>query len=648
MIADWLVQAPAFFAAVLVMFVPGVAALYIFGLRGLALLSAAPLFSVAATSVGALILGIAGVPWTLLSWSATIAAMIALSWGARIIWGIRDPQQPSEHRWLLPTTIGIGGLIGAWRLIAYIALPSAISQTNDAVFHMNAVRFVLETANASSLHVSGVVGGGGFYPAAWHALVSLVVLLTGTDIAVAANMLTLVIGALVWPLGLAWMTWKATGSRTIAAFAALMSAALQAFPLLMFQWGVLFPNALSTALIPAAIALLLSLPAWNEGGGRWRSIGRSTLLVLVAAAALGLSQPSALIPWLAAGIVWLTFRLLARRTELGLLRVLVLLALAWIGLGALWFGLARGTSGSHWPPFRGKAEVFLDILLNGQLRMPFAFGVSALMIVGLVCAARRHEERWIVAAWAGVSVLYIGVAAVGHPLVRGLLLAPWYADPYRIASLAPILVIPLAAIGLDAIIRAVGTRTPARGHEGLVLGISVAVITILMVLLVSARSVAMPLFLEADYEQESRYHLGADTYLSSDERELLESLPEIVEPGARVLGNPSTGTGFGYMLSGVDVFPRNWSQPRSAQWRVLAEQLRDAAQEPAVCEALAAYGDPEYVLDFGPGEDSPGRFELPGMTGFRGQPGFELVGEAGEASLWRITACTQQPASARG
>ncbi|MES2867543.1 MAG: DUF6541 family protein, partial [Actinomycetota bacterium] len=122
---------------------------------------------------------------------------------------------------------------------------------------------------------------------------------------------------------------------------------------------------------------------------------------------------------------------------------------------------------------------------------------------------------------------------------------------------------------------------------------------------------------------------------------LLEALDELVEPGARVLGNPSTGTGFGYFLSGVDVFPRTWSPPTSQSWTVLGEYLRDAAADPEVCEALTAYGQPEYVLDFGLGEEGPGRYELPGMTDFSGQDGFELVAEDGDVSLWRITACDQ-------
>jgi hypothetical protein len=87
------------------------------------------------------------------------------------------------------------------------------------------------------------------------------------------------------------------------------------------------------------------------------------------------------------------------------------------------------------------------------------------------------------------------------------------------------------------------------------------------------------------------------------------------------------------------VYPRTWQQPAGSQWALLASSLRDAGTDPAVCDALVAFGSPAYVVDFGPGENSPGRYVMPGFTGLDGQPGFELVDHEGDASLWRITAC---------
>lgn len=642
MILAWAAQAPVVLVVALVVFVPGVVALATVGLRGLALLAAAPLFSVAATSIVALVYGAVGIPWSVSGWVWGMLVLViaagAVGWVLRGKY--REPR--SGPSWAVPTALMTGVVIGIWRLVDYIADPDAISQTNDAVFHMNAVRFILENTDASSLHVSGMIGGSGFYPAAWHAIVSLIVLLTGTSIPVAANALTIVIGTMVWSIGIAWLTRVLTSSDVVAGVAAILSGALQTFPLLMFQWGVLFPNALSIAILPAAVALVISLRPWEDLALRWRPIVRSVVFLFVALAALVFSQPAALLPWAAILALWATAQLM---TTSGVSRYLrgALIAAMWAGLAVLWLTLSRQTSGSHWPPFRGKLEALLDVILNGQLRIPFAIGVSMFMVVGLVVAWRAVRMRWFVFAWLLVSGLYLLVAAVGAPLIRVNVLGAWYADPYRIAALAPLVVIPLAALGLHTLVGLV-VRLARRREGGSERPEAIATLlsaVVFMVVLVLVRPVAMPSFIEATFDEESRYAADADSFLSPDERVLLESLDEYVEPGARVLSNPSTGAGFGYLFSGVDVFPRTWSTPRSEAWAVLAASLRDASTDPAVCEALAAYSDPEYVLDFGIGDVTPGRYESEGMTDFAGRPGFEKVAEVGDASLWRITACAR-------
>ncbi|MGW8484267.1 DUF6541 family protein [Microbacterium sp. NPDC055903] len=646
MILDWLAQAPVLIVAIAVVFVPGVLALWGVGIRGLALIGLAPVFGVAVVGVSALLLGILGIAWSPVSWAVAAFVLIVLAWVLGLVLGRRlDAHEASGRRWILVVALVIGVLFGLWRLTAYISDPSGISQTNDAVFHMNAVRYAIETADASSLHVNSVIGGRSFYPAAWHGIVSLIVMVTGTSIPIAANMLTLVIGALIWTLGVAWLTLRITDSRAVAGYAAVLSSALQAFPLLMFQWGVLFPNALSTALVPAGVAVVMSIPRWSRAGEPWRSGVRGGLLVMVVAGALLLSQPAAFLPWAAISMVWLSYRLIWSPQRLNRRAGVTVVIAAWIMLAVIWLYLAQGTSGSHWRPFRSWPAGLLDVLLNGHVMIPYAWGVSGLMILGLIVAVRHGQLRWFVVAWAGIAGLYLLAACAGRDIFRVGILGAWYADPYRIAALAPIVVIPLAAIGIDAIVRAITARMKRMGsdaaRQGTMVVAALIATALFMVVLVATRGVAMPAVTEGSFDRDSRYVLLADTYLNPDERALLESLDEYVQPGERVIGNPSTGSGFGYFLSGVDVYPRTWSPPKTEAWDVIADRLRDAATDPSVCAALEVYHDPEFVVDFGLGETGAGRYQMPGMTGFQGHQGFELVAERGEASLWRITACDQ-------
>ncbi len=641
MILDWAAQTPVLLVGLLILFLPGMLALASIGMRGLALFAAAPVFGTLATAAAAVALSWLGLPWSPLTWVATMAVICVVAWLIGRWLGHTPPETPAEgSRRLLIAALVFAAIITSWRLAAYIGDPDAISQTNDAVFHMNAVRYLLETSDASSLHLSSVIGGTGFYPGAWHSVVSVIVLWTGTSIPIAANTLTLVIGAVIWPLGIAWLTRLVTGSSTAAAYAAALAGVMQNFPLLMFQWGVLFPNALSTALIPAAIAMVITLPHWSSTATRTGIVVRSLVTIVIAAGALALSQPSALLPWAAICLVWLTFRLLRSAQSRRRWTNWAAAGVLWIGLAVSWLVLSRGTSGSHWPFFRSRLEALLDVFVNSQVWITPQIGISVLMLSGIVVAVRRPSLRWFVVSWIGISGLYWLVAAVGNATIRDLVLGAWYADPYRIAAVAPIVVIPLAAIGFDAIVQAIISRM--RHRATLIRVLAVSVLIILVTALVLIRPTPLPSRSSPSYNDVSRYESSASSYLSDDERALLEDLGELVEPGARVLGNPSTGSGFGYFFSGVDVYPRTWSAPQGdPSWQVLAEQLRDVEEEAAVCEALGDLGDAQYVLDFGLGSSSAGRWEMPGMTDFAGQEGFELVAQEGDASLWLITGCAQ-------
>ncbi|WP_144795590.1 DUF6541 family protein [Microbacterium paludicola] len=639
MTAGWLGQSLVVLASVGMLFIPGMLALTCVGLRGLARLAAAPVYTVFATSVSALLFGFLRIPWSPVSWLVAMLIMLGIAWGAgRLIKLDPSPEVEGRRRRALMGAVIFGAVFTAWRLVTYIGEVDAISQTNDAVFHMNAVRFILETANASSLHVSAVVGSPGFYPAAWHALVSLIVTMTGASITVAANVLTLMIGV-VWVLGVTWLAVIASGSAAVGAYAAVLAGAMQNFPLLMVQWGVLFPNALSTALIPASIALVLVFAERAGISYDWRSLLRWVLVLGVIVGALALSQPAALLPWAAICAVWLTLREAMRpgsRRQLWYRAVFVLVG--WLLLALAWVLLAGNTSGSHWPFFRSREEALLDVVVNGQVLIPPQIGISVLMLVGLGVALRRRSLWWMAVSWLGLAGLYWLVAAVGNEKVRDIVLGPWYADPYRLAALAPIAVVPLAAVGVDAIMRRVPFRRDVSGDRvRMSIGLGVLAIGVLLVGLL--RPVPLPSITAGTYEEVSRYEASARAYLNPDERRLLETLGDLVEPGSRVIANPSTGAGFGYFFSGVDVFPRNWAPPSDAAWQTIASDLNEAAADPAVCEALAQYGEPEYVLDFGPGENRSGRWVMPGMTDFVGRDGFALIDRVGEASLWRITAC---------
>lgn len=643
MMVDWLAQVPVLAVAVIVLFAPGLLIGLALKVRGLSLWAMAPVLGAAAVGALAIVFGAVGIPWSALSIaagclvSAGAARVIGLSLGSR-----RTMPRDRRDHWLLGAGLVVGVLLGVVRFGLYLGAPDGISQTNDAIFHLNALRWIIETGNASSFHLSGVLGARGVYPAAWHGLTSTVVLVSGAELPVAVNAMCFAIAFGAWPVGIAWFTRVITRSGGAAAIAAALSTSMLSYPQLMLQWGVLYPYGLSVALLPAATAITVAAGRWIGGDGpvtgRMRNIILGGLLVLAAVGALALAQPATMLAWGVLVMSWATWGTVQARSHR--LAAVGALLVAWAAFLLLWIALTRVTSGAHWEPFRGGLPALVDVLVNSHMWLPPAIGVSILCVAGLIVSARSARLRWLTTAWLVFAALYVAAAAVGAPLVRTWVVGAWYADPYRFAALAPVVVIPLAAIGLHTIVSWASAATfrrrdPERtGVAWAVAGIAVVGVTVLVV----APVITMPNVFEGRWDEQSRYINNERSFLSPDERAVLERLPDTVPADATVIANPSTGAAFGYALSGRHVYPRTW-QPPGGSWDTIAHGLRDAAADPAVCAALAEFGSPGYVLDFGEGEASPGRYIMPGMTGFAGQPGFELVDSEGDASLWRITAC---------
>lgn len=648
MIADWFAHGGLFALAAAVVYVPGLVIGAGLRLRGLALAGLAPGITIGLYAVLAIGFGFAGIRWGLVSVAVAtlVIAVIAFVVG-RLVPKPRPSVAARGSRALLVTGLIVGGGLIAARLMTYIGVPWAISQTNDAIFHLNALRWIAETGSASSVTLGGVVGGPTFYPGAWHAIASLVALSPG-DIPVAVNMVALVIGAGVWPIGIALLTRVVTRDAVAAVVAPALAAGLLAFPQLMFEWGVLYPYALSLALVPPAVAgTMLVHRMWRDAapGARVRSVLGMLIAAGCAVVAIALSQPASLLVWGLLSAAWATGILVgvirrdaSVRPRRGRGIAIAVLCAIWIVLGLVWLAFAVALGPVLWDPYLSVLGALRDVVLNSQGALPAALGVSILMVMGIVVAIRSRRLRWLAISWAVFALLYIVAVATHLPVVKRALTGAWYGDSYRLAAIAPIVVVPLAALGLAVVLRWFATSIRSDRARDQAPWWAMGVIAVVGVVgLIVAPVVQLRVAHTTD--EQSRYALNDRSNLTRDAFELLRRLPQALPEDALLIGNPSTAVGLAYALGERDVIPRTWSPPATDAWNVLAADLREAGTDPAVCEALALYGDPGYVLDFGPGEASPGRYVMPGMTDFEGQPGFELVDEEGEASLWRITAC---------
>lgn len=613
------------------MLLPGIAVAYALRMRGLLLWGFAPAAGVAALAVSATVLGWIGLRWSVWTAAAAVAVLIVIAALVGLVLSSFRPRSVPRSR--VPgivIALLAGALLGAVRMAVMIGAPQNISQTNDATFHLNALRFVQESGSASSLDLLGTIGASGFYPAAWHAVASLVMDVSGVDVVGAANATSVALAGPIWTLSIVSFVWCATnGGRLATIAAALMAPALFAFPFNMLDFGVLYPYALSLALVPGTLAVLIV--ALRKGdqpddrGARSRRMWSAAVGSLIGLIAMGFAQPSALLTWVIGAVVIGTSALVRGWNAHAARRGIRIVGILGVGVGGIvaWMAITRLSSSALWAPQKPALQAGVDLLLNAGVGPGPVFAMSVLALMGTIVSLRHADLRWLVAFGAAISLLTLMAVSVQNESIRSLL-AAWYADPHRFTAMMPLVVIPLAAIAVD------GVAMWFRDRRW-----SVAIAIVLLAAVVIETLVWTSAVARSGH---TSYGESGSSYLSVDERGLLEELAQYVEPGGRVLGNPSAGAAYGYALSGVDVVPRTWSMPLSTSFQLLRDDLVRLADDPAVCAAVDDLGI-DYVLEFGESAKGAGKWDMPGLTGFAGAEGFQKVAEDGEASLWRVTGC---------
>lgn len=624
----------------LVLFVPGGAAALILGYRGIGLLAvAAPLSlaGIALISLTEIVVPLQWTPWTwALSALLVIAVAVLLRW-----WSRRRDEWRTEPRSALAASIpfvavAVGAIAIAARLVPVLG-GEDISQTFDNVYHLNAVRYILDTGLIGPTHQ--IIPG--FYPSLWHAMTATVAMISGASIPLAVNVTSIVLAAVVWPASVVFLTRQIAGANTTAILAAgVLSAALAAFPFQMLSYGVLYPNVLSVALLPAVLGALLQVARVGDGDRAPLAVRWTVLLVLVAV--LALAHPSTLMaffamgawPALAGGIAW--FRE-ARRAGNRIRLVVGLVAwLAGIAVVALLLLFARPTrEQAFWQPSLALPDALMQVLQNSLAWRPASIAISVLMILGIIAVlAFRRRWWWLVAGWATVTFLFIACVSFPDGLIRYGLTGTWYSDFFRIVALMPTMIVPLSAVGLALTVA--GLLRVFRVNSDAVVSALGAVLAaaVLAVTQTGAQLAAASSSLAAVYELTDTSSL-----LTTDEAALLERVPDHVPERDTIAGSPWTGTALSYALADRAALIPHIYQQFTPDIALLADKLNQVASDPAVCEAVDRTRT-RWVLDFGTAEVHSGNHVYAGLVDLENAPGVELVDQEGsDARLFRITAC---------
>jgi hypothetical protein len=659
---SWTDIIPTLAVGVVLLYVPGAVLAAVMGARGLTLWASAAPLTVFIVATGAIALQVLHIEWSVLSFMCVAALVIALAAAVRIL-SIRRSAGEWPRMNFRPRLTKARGLRAAGYLLALsipasiifyrfrriLGSPDHISQTYDNVFHLNAIRTILETGRASSLTMASLDPASNrlsFYPGAWHDVVSLVIEASGSTIPVGVNAANIVIAALVWPLSAMFLVSTLTGKRLIPMLVTgALSAGFSSFPYLMIDFGVLYPNLLSIALLPFCMGAVVMFLGLGRGAptSRWLYFS----LAALSSAALTVAHPSttmALVALTAAPVgAWLIQRLRSLKGQKHRLRD-SLVSLAGVAAYALiaislWTVIRPTEAASSWLPKTTVPRAVGEALMSTPQGRDVPWLIFALTIVGVVILSRQRR-LWMIGSFAVSVALYAIVS--GYPVgpVRNFWTGIWYNDSYRLAALLPVTTIAIAAVGGAWLVeRAVQVlRRGPLPRRFPVRAMSVAA-TVLLICVAAALAQGRTIdTAQADAANRYASTVGSPL-LSNDEEALLKRLDQHVPADAVVIGNPWTGASLVYAYTGRRaMLPAIGTSPTSSELSLL-KQLGTISKKSSAC-GIVRDQRANFVLDFGPREVFDGAHHtFPSSADLAKNPGLRLVDSQGDAKLYEVVAC---------
>lgn len=667
---SWFDAAPLFVLGVALLFLPGLVIAAAAKLRGVRALAVAPAISVSIVALSAILAPFAGLSWSLLPVLAATAVVAGIALGASATVARRSAAAtyPEAGRrqwgWVLAPLVAVvvAAILIGRRLTDAMGQPQSFSQTFDNVFHMNAIRYILDTGSGSSLTLNSMTGAAS-YPAAWHDLVSLLVSLHGTDIPASINITNLIVAALVWPLGCIYLARTVWGKRpAVSISAGVCSAAFGTFPISLLDFGVLYPNFLAVALLPSVLAVALDALGLSVAGIQSRLI--ALLLLLAVLPGLALAHPSAAMAWIALMMppaIYVWARALARAIKLrdGRGRVaattalVVVFVVGAVVIRLLWDVVRPPAEAAFWPPVETTGQAIGEVISSSAIGRPVAWAIMALTLLGAYYTVRSPRQLWLLGTYAMVAFLFVVVSSFPAEEFRLYVTGIWYNDPPRLAALLPLVTIPLACRGAVSIwdlllqalrtwgqrsawFRAEGPAKPSTLSRPATITAVVGTVMVLALTVATQRGNVR----QAEESMAGSYRLSESSPLiSSDEMALINRLPAEVPDDALMVGNPWNGSSLAYALADRKLIQLHILSAVPEGTAPLLHGPVPSKDDPSVCSAVNRLNI-DYILDFG-------HREVHGRdSGYKGLDSLIAAGMAsledseGDAKLYRLLLCS--------
>lgn len=441
--------------------------------------------------------GALGIPWNAGTALVSLAIVAASAFGLRAVFArYRDRDAEAHGMSRGPALAVAAGVVLGAALIALAAIRGipdwqGIPSNWDAVWHANSIRYILETGDASSMHMGELRNVETheelYYPSVFHALAALQCQLTGAAPTTAYTLGSVAAACWLFPVSAAVLTWKLVRSHTTewraagaAAAAGALSASFTAVPYVEFDTASMPNMAAFGVAVPTAV-LVMSCPAHRD---------RIPLAVLAVIGIFsvhitgGVVAVTLVTAWWLVDALWRPIR--GRLTDL-----LALLAVAIPALVALlpqFVGVLQQAEiivGHEFVTDEGKKKALFDAIVQHTRHLndfPIQNILIALAVAGgLVLLVKKIW--WPLAVWLLLVVSIVHSSApFGGPLgtITGKYSDLFYSDPRRLSAVVTMVITPMAGIGLLAAVLLVlkATRVTAAAQRRVIAGALIAVVCV--------------------------------------------------------------------------------------------------------------------------------------------------------------------------
>lgn len=678
--------------------VPGTLGLWAAGLPLAWSVCCSPLIGLTLLAVVGQALALAGIASSPLLIFGIEAAIVAIIFAVARALKLKQVQMPRIPLWMPLIYVAVGAALGYNLFVSRIGSPDALFQAYDVTQHLNIIQSMSESGRFTSLGVNPYMSAtdaaiapidySGFYPAAWHALCALVIMISGVATTVSINASMFIMCAVAFPLAaLAFISAVFPGKKKAQLIGAVVCLAFVSFPWNLLTFGPVYPNVAGYCLVPAAMAVFVSL---LSDGYDVSDRVRFVVALLAAAVGLALCHPSAIFTCIVILSPYVVHRICDACNEKGAKAPIKLgLSAAFVAfVAAFWLvcyklPVFQDTVTHTWKPYAWAWQEIVNILLLSHTfgfytETAAQYALAALVVFGFFTCVFTRGKRWI-----GVSYLiacYILIIAATHSdelkqLVGGF----WYTDPMRLASVCVIAAIPLAVLGmewlhgvlcrlLDRYNAPLGRATRTRA-----LGCGVAALFLVLNFMPSFNLAGTHHTYTAeeykkygDLEDRDRpvkslsttfgdyRQIASDIYtynepLDSTERVFLAKAQELVSEDGFIVNDPMDGSFLAYGVYGMRMYYRNFTgfggSGESAASQTLRLHLSEYAENDEVKAAVEEI-DARYVLVMRGTKAEANFIDLRGdydqslFTGITSitedTPGFKLLLKTGSMALYEI------------